>query len=145
MPQTHEKAVVVWVPPHQRPGNRNEFEEKLKLAKQAEAAARAALAKAKERHAEILSTSAELVLVHLRKYLRLAQSEDFANAIGPLEPSVILKLAEFVSKNHRLDTGQATENVAHALTPALDFSRLTQEERDQWRSLRLKVSTGGEQ
>ena len=55
---------------------------------------------------------------------------------------IILKLAEFVSKNYRLDTGQATENIAHAIGPSLDFSKLSQTERDQWRALAVKGGGG---
>lgn len=134
MPPT-SREVIVWKPPHLR----DDHVDTLAEAKKAEAAARLAIAQTRMQHAEMLATGVKLVLTQLQKYLRLAESEDFANAIGPLEPGIILKLAEFVSKNYRLDTGQATENIAHAIAPTMDFSKLSQEERDQWRALAVKV------
>ena len=105
----------------------------------AEAAARLAIAQAKESHATMQRVGIELVVKTLQKWLRLAEHPDFENAVGPLEPSAILKLAELVTKNFRLDTGQATENVAHQIRPLVDFSKFTQEERDRWRELAIKA------
>ncbi len=135
------KAVEVWQPPHLRgdAGADHAREAKMRVAREAEAAARLAVAKAKEMHAEMLSTGTELVLTQLKKYLRLSESPDFANAIGPLDPATILKMAEFVSKNYRLDNGQSTENIAHVIAPSVDFSVLTQEERDKWREMATRI------
>lgn len=131
------RAVVLWRQPEQP-----EHERKLAEARKAEADARLALAESRRKHAEMLQVGTDLVLNQLRKYMRLAESPDFEHAVGPLEPAVVLKLAEFVSKNYRLDTGQATENVAHAIAPSIDFSKLTQEERDAWRALAVKGGGG---
>ena len=133
------KAVVLW----KRPPEVEEYEHKMRAVKRAEADMRLAVAETRRKHAEMLRTGTDLVLSQLQKYLRLAESPDFENAVGPLEPSVILKLAEFVAKNYRLDTGQATENIAHAVGPSIDFSKLTQAERDLWRSLAVKGGGGG--
>ncbi len=132
-------AVIVW----KRPPEVEEHERKMAAAKVAEADARLAVAETRKKHAEMLQVGTDLVLNQLRKYLALAESPDFANAVGPVDPKVVLKLAEFVSKNYRLDTGQATENVAHAIGPSLDFSKLSQAERDAWRELAMKAGSGG--
>lgn len=139
------RDIVPWVPPHERPEAVAERAgtEKLSLAREAEAAARLAIAKARSMHAEMLSTGTELVLTQLKKYLRLAEAPDFQNSIGPLDPATILKMAEFVSKNYRLDTGQATENIAHAIAPTIAFDKMTQEQRDQWR--KLAAEFGGDE
>lgn len=128
------RAPVLW----RKPPEVEEHERRLVEARDAEAAARLAVAEARRKHAEVQVVGVDLVLSELKKYLRLSQSDDFQNAVGPLEPAVILKMAEFVSKNHRLDSGQATENIAHAIGPSIDFSKLTQEERDAWRALAIK-------
>lgn len=140
MPVPEHRSVVVWTPPNERPEviEKRAHEEKLKKAREAEAAARLALAQAKEMQAGILAAGAKLVLSQLEKYIRLSESPDFENTVGPLEPETILKLAEMVFKNHRLETGQATENVAVAIGASIDFSKLSQEQRDQWRDLYLK-------
>ncbi len=134
------RQVVVWVPPHQRPEAVAERarNEKIAEAKAREADARLAIAKTREKHAEIQATGFELVLSQFKKWLAQSQHPDFADSSGPIEPGIVLKIAEFVSKNYRLDSGQATENIAHAIGPALDFSRMTQDERDKWRELVLK-------
>lgn len=141
------REIVVWVPPHMR-GDVAEAEkakeDALRKARQAEADARLAVARTKELNAKIQETGAELVLDQLKKYLKLANHADFANSTGPLDPAIILKLAEFVAKYHRLDTGQATENVAHTIGPSVDFGKLTQEERDTWKRLALKGGGTGE-
>jgi hypothetical protein len=129
-----ERAISLW----RKAPEVEEHERKLAAARDAEALARMAIAEVRRKHAEVGLVGIDLVLNELKKYLRLSQSEDFANTVGPLEPAVILKLAEFVSKNHRLDSGQATENIAHAIGPAMDFSKLTQAERDAWRELATK-------
>ena len=128
------RAVILW--------QKTPDEERLDRAKSAEVAARYAAAEARKKHAEMLQVGLDLVLSQLSKYLAMAQSPDFAMSIGPVDPPFILKLAEFISKNHRLDNGQATENIAHALAPSIDFSRLTQEERDAWRLLAVKGGAG---
>jgi hypothetical protein len=140
MPAEASTAVVLW----RKPPEIEEHERKMLEARKAEADARLAIAESRRKHAEMLQTGTDLVLSQLRKYLKLAQSPDFENAIGPIDPATVLKLAEFVSKNYRLDTGQATENIAHAIGPGLDFSKLTQEERDQWRALAMKGQGSGQ-
>ena len=140
------RQVVVWVPPAQRPEAVAERARKAQIAEaQArEAAARLAVAKTREKHAEIQAAGFELVLSQFKKWLEQSQHPDFANSNGPVEPAIVLKIAEFVSKNYRLDSGQATENIAHALTPSIDFSRMSQEERDMWRALALKGGASDE-
>ena len=132
------RALTLW----RKPAGVEEHERKMLAAKTAEADARLAIAEWRKKHAEMLQTGTDLVLNQLRKYLKLAELPEFSNATGPVEPSIILKLAEFVSKNYRLDTGQATENIAHAIGPSLDFSKLSQTERDQWRALAVKGGGG---
>jgi hypothetical protein len=144
-PTPDDRAIVPWLPPHQRPEAVSEraAAAKLALAREAEAAARLAVAKARQMHAEMLSVGTELVLTQLQKYLTISQGKDFENSIGPLDPATILKMAEFVSKNYRLDTGQATENIAHAIAPTIAFEKMTQEQREQWR--KLAVEFGGDE
>jgi hypothetical protein len=125
-----------------KPPEVEEYDRKLLEARKAEMDARLAVAESRRKHAEVQVVGTDLVLNELKKYLRLSQSDDFQGAIGPLEPAVILKMAEFVSKNHRLDNGQATENVAHTIGPSIDFSKLTQEERDAWKALAEKGGGG---
>jgi hypothetical protein len=134
-------SIVRWVPPGERPEALEEKARKAHRAQmlEAEAAARLAVAQARESHATMQKVGIELVVKTLQKWLRLAEHPDFENAVGPLEPSAILKLAELVTKNFRLDTGQATENVAHQIRPLVDFSKFTQEERDRWRELAIKA------
>lgn len=135
-----KRALILW----KKPPEVEEHERKMAAAKRAEADARLAIAESRRKHAEMLQTGTDLVLSQLKKYLRISESEDFANAVGPIEPGVILKIAEFVSKNYRLDTGQATENIAHAIGPSIDFSKLSQSERDAWRALAVKGGGGGD-
>jgi hypothetical protein len=134
------KAVTLW----RRPPEVEEHERRLLEARTAESAARLAIALARQKHAEVQQVGTDLVLNELQKYLRLSQHPDFANAIGPLDPKLILKMAEFVNKNFRLDNGQATENIAHAIRPSIDFSKFTQEERDAWKALAVKGGGGGQ-
>jgi hypothetical protein len=75
----------------------------------------------------------------MEKYLRMSQDPDFANTIAPLSPDMVLKLAEWASKEDRLDLGKSTENIAHTVESRVDFSRLTQQERDAWRGLAIKA------
>jgi hypothetical protein len=111
------RELVVWRPPAERPEviEQRAAEKKRSEAVTAETAARLAQAKLREQTAEMLSVGATLVVSQLRKYLRISESPDFENSVGPIEPAIILKLAEFVNKNNRLDSGQATENIAHAV------------------------------
>lgn len=132
------KAVVLW----RKPPEVEEQERQLVEARIAEGAARLAKAESRRKHAEVQAVATDLVLNELKKYLRLSQDPDFQKAVGPLDPKLILKMAEFVGKNFRLDNGQATENIAHAISSSVDFSKLTQEERDQWRALALKGGGG---
>jgi hypothetical protein len=133
------KAIQLW----RRPPEVEEQEAKLLAARQAEADARLAIAQSRRKNAEVNQVGTDLVLNELRKYLRLSQHPDFANTVGPLDPKIILKMAEFVSKNYRLDNGQATENIAHAIAPCVDFGKLTQAERDLWRELAMKGGGSG--
>lgn len=144
-PTQESRQLVVWKPPHEQPGAVEAREAKARLdnARAQELEARTAIAKVKIQQAEVVAVGTALVLNELQKYLRMAQSPDFAQTVGPLDPAVILKIAEFVSKTHRLDTGQATENIAHAVRSSVDFSKLTQEERDAWRALAIKGGAEG--
>ncbi len=134
------REVIVWQPPRDRPEGiaQAAHEAKLAKARAAEMAAREALAMARIKMQNARGVIADLVLREMQKYLRMSELPDFANTTGPLTPELILKLAEWVSKEDRLDTGKSTENIAHTIGPSLDFSRLTQEERDAWRALALK-------
>lgn len=140
------REIVRWVPPHERPEAVAERARKAKglEVKDAEADARLAAAEARETHYRMMSTGRKFVLGQFEKWQRLAEGEDFQDSIGPVEPSVLLKLAEVVSKDYRLSTGQATENIAHAVAPRIDFSKMTQEERDMWRKLAIKGGAGEE-
>ena len=140
MPPPSSKAVVLW----HRPPEVEEHERKMLEARSAEASARLAIAVARQKHAEVQQVGTDLVLNELQKYLRLSQHPDFAGTVGPLDPKMILKMAEFVNKNFRLDNGQATENIAHAIRPSIDFSKFTQEERDAWKALAVKGGGGGQ-
>ncbi len=133
-------SVVVWVPPNQRPDFLAEQKRKadLKRAQAAEIEAREEAAKAKAMHTRMMSVGRELVLTHLEKLLRLSQSPDFQDSQGPVEMKDLIKLAEVVAKDHRLVTGQSTENIAHAVRASVDFARMTDEERAEWRRLAMK-------
>jgi len=132
--------VVVWVPPHQQPDFLAEQKRKaeLKRAQAAEVEAREAAAHAKTQHAKMMSVGRELVLTQLEKLLKMSQSPDFAESVGPVELKDLIKLAEVVAKDHRLVTGQSTENIAHAVRASVDFARMTDEERAEWRRLAMK-------
>jgi hypothetical protein len=134
------KALIRWIAPQERPEvvAERDRQEKLALAKRLEADTRLAQARTRAEHARMMATAQALVLSQLEKLQSLAASPDFANSPGPLEPKDLIKLVEFVSKDFRLSTGQATEHVAMAIGPSIDFGKLTQEERDAWRALALK-------
>jgi hypothetical protein len=134
------RAVQVWVPPSERPEALQETARKAEVAKvrAAELAARAAVAARRQRQADIHEAGEKLVLHHLQKLQRLSEHEDFKNAPGPVDLKDIIKLAELVGKDFRLDTGQSTENIAHAVSATIDFAKMSQEERDQWRALAIK-------
>lgn len=142
------REITLWVPPNQRPeavaeqARKEAAHAKALAAKDAEVEARLAVAQARERHARIMTTGQELVLTQLEKLLRLARNPDFADTPGPFEMKDLIKLADLVSKDHRLSTGQATEHIAHVVGPSVDFSKLTQEERDEWRRLAMKGGGG---
>lgn len=140
MASTSERSVVVWVPPHERPDFIAEQRRKadLKRAQSAEIEAREEAAKAKTMHMRMMSTGRELVLTHLEKLLRMSQLPDFQSSVGPVDLKDLIKLAEVVAKDHRLVTGQATENIAHAVRASVDFARMTDEERAEWRRLAMK-------
>ena len=96
-------------------------------------------------HNKGVATAAELILGVFQKLLRLSQSPDFQNCVGPVDTKVLLKLADWVSTNLRLMTGSSTKNVAHVHTvdpqaPGVDFAKLTQAERDQWKNLAAKAA-----
>lgn len=116
-------------------------------AKEVEAETRLVVAttenRAAQRQAEILDVAQQLILDQLQKYLKLSQSPDFKDAIGPVDPKVILKLAEFAAKYTRLDNNQSTENVAHQVRTTVDFSKLSQEDRNLYRELALKAGVEG--
>ena len=130
------RAVVLW----RKPPEEEEYDRKMFAARTAEVEARAAKAELLRHYAELKRVGVDLVLSQFQKWLAMSLSPDFQNSVGPIDPATVMKIAEFVSKEQRLDTGQATENIAHAIatSPSLDFSKLTQKERDQWRALALK-------
>jgi len=126
--------IVVWRPPHeQAPAPKAE-------AQAAEADARLALARLRLKHVQVQDLGTQIVLRSFQQILRQLDDPDFAATAGPLAVEQVLKLAEFVTKNFRLDHGQATENIAHTVSPSIDFSRMTQAERDEWRRLYSKGS-----
>jgi len=136
---TPPRAVILW----RKPPEVEEHEKRLADARDAEAATRLAVAEKRRKHAELDATTTDLVLNEVRKYLRLSQSPDFENTVGPLDPTLIMKMAEFINKNHRLDSGQTTENIAATIGPSVDFTKFTQAERDAWRELAIKGGGGG--
>jgi hypothetical protein len=136
------RAIEVWVPPHERPDALRDAAQRAEVARtrQAELAARTAIAERRARQARIHESAEKLVLTQLDKLLRLSEHADYANSPGPIELKDLIKLAEMAGKDYRLDTGQSTANVAHAIGSSMDFSRMTQAERDTWRAL---VAKGG--
>jgi hypothetical protein len=138
-------AIIPWVPPHLRPEalEAQAKKDKRNEAMAAQTAAMRAMAEAQEKQARMMSVGRDLVLNELNKCLRMANTDDFKDAIGPVPMRDIIKLAEIVSKDHRLSTGQSTENIAHVVGPSIDFSKLSQEERDAWRALAIKGGGGG--
>jgi hypothetical protein len=105
--------------------------------RQAEQEARLAVAKAKAAHYGMMQAGRDLVRHELEKLLVRARSADFADApVADLKD--LIKLAEVTGKDFRLANGLATENIAHALTPSIDFAKMTQAERDEWRRLAIK-------
>lgn len=132
------RAVVLW-----RPREVPADERQARETRKAEYDARLAVAEQRRKQAELVQVGIDLVLSQFKKWLTLAGDPDFANAVGPLEPAIVMKIAEFVTKEHRLDTGQATENIAHAIRPSIDFSKLTQEERNRWKELAEKARAAG--
>jgi hypothetical protein len=138
------RSVEVWVPPQERPDAIKEALRQAEIAKvrAAELSARAAVAARRARQANIHEAGEKLVLGQLQKLLRLAESPDYENSPGPVDLKDLIKLAEMCGKDYRLDTGQATQNIAHAIGPSIDFSKMTQAQRDMWRE--LAVLGGGE-
>lgn len=145
------RAVVPWVPPKER----REVKEAEVRAQQQTAlqdqrtAAEIRVAEAREAHARAQTAAMKLIAKTLERWLALSEDPDFASGLGPLDPNVLLKLAEWATKNHRLDNGQSTENVQHAVSGAVnhvmrrpDFSKLTQEQRNQWRELAVLAGAG---
>jgi hypothetical protein len=140
MSAARSREIVVWIPPHERP---EYLEEQARKKRQIEARdeateARLAIAHDRKVHAQMMTRTRELVLHELEKLLRLAQQEDFRNAIGPVAVADLIKLAEMSAKDYRLSAGLSTENIAAIVAPSVDFSKMTQEERDLWRRLALK-------
>jgi hypothetical protein len=134
------RAIEVWQAPQSRPEALAEAARKAEVARvrQAELTARTAIAERRTRQAKIHEASEKLVLTQLEKLLRLSESPDYKDSPGPVELKDLIKLAELAGKDFRLDTGQATENVAMAIGPSVDFSKMTQDERDEWRRLAIK-------
>ena len=141
MPSDPSKAVILWVPPDQRPEVQAERARKAKELEARDAATDARLAKARdaELHAKLMTRSREFVLSQIDKWAALAADPDYAKSIGPIEPAILLKLLELAAKDWRLSTGQATENLAHVVVTSADFGKLSQEERDRWRELAIKA------
>jgi hypothetical protein len=140
------RQIVVWRPPSESPEaiERREHEAKLLRARKAEVEARERAAAAQIKLTGAREIVADLVTRELKKWLEMSGAPEFAAAVGPLSPETILRLAEWVSKENRLDGGKATENIAHLVRPAIDFSKLTQEERNAWRALAIKGGTPNE-
>ena len=137
-PDPTPTSIILW----KKPPEAAEHDRKVAATRAAEDDARLAMAEARKKQAELKHVGIDLVLTQFKKWLKLSAHPDFASAIGPIDPKVVLKIAEFVAKESRLDNGQATENIAHAIGPSLDFSKLSQAERDAWRELAMKA--GGE-
>jgi len=134
------REIVPWVPPDQRPEAAEARARKARadMAKDAQSAAALSQARAKDMHERMVAAGRELVATQLEKLLMLAQSPDFANSTGPVSVGDLIRLAALVSNDYRLSSGQSTANIAHHVTSAIDFSAMTQEERDTWRKLALK-------
>lgn len=133
------KTLVVWTPPEPPPQ-----EKRLAEVRDMELEARAKLAETRTLHLQMQDVGMRFVVSQLEKWLRMAEAPEFKDSVGPLDPKVVLKLAEFVSKNFRLDNGQATEHIATHVTKSVDFSKLSQEERNAWRALAVKAGADEE-
>jgi vacuolar-type H+-ATPase subunit E/Vma4 len=138
-------AVIRWQPPADRPEEiarraaKKAKDERLARMHEAQDEAKTALAEARVKTFKTRVTILTIVEREMEKYLRMSQDPDFANTIAPLSPDMVLKLAEWASKEDRLDLGKSTENIAHTVESRVDFSRLTQQERDAWRGLAIKA------
>ncbi len=131
-----------WIPPAERPAAKKKAALDETRAIVAIVETDAALARAQQAKdlVEIQSDALALVRAEVKKWLRLSESPDFANAIGPVEPAILLKLAELIMKYARVDAGMATENHAHAHAHTdVDFSKLTQDERNAWLAMAAKM------
>lgn len=135
------RAVIVWVPPDQRPEAQEKAARKAKdlEVKDAKQTAELARAVAAEEFHRLTAAARKLVVVQFEKLLKLAEDPDFGNAQGPLDVKDLIRLAALVANEHRLNHGLATANIAHAVTSQTDFSKFTQAERDMWRSLAVKA------
>lgn len=134
------REVVVWVPPRDTPEGMAKRAKDAKMAalREAQLEAQTRLAEAKIKLWQARGIIADLIHREMGKYLKMSEHPDFQNTVGPLSAELVMKLAEWISKEDRLDSGKATENLAVTVGPSLDFSRFTQEERDAWRELALK-------
>ena len=141
MSSAPSREIVVWQHPHERPEFREAQERKARELEARDAATDARLAQAKDRqlHVQMMTRTREFVLSQIEKWARMAASGDFENSVGPVDANVLLKLMELAAKDYRLSTGQATENIAHAVVTSADFSKFTQEERNRWRELAIKA------
>ena len=141
----HDTQVVVWRPPGDRPeviaerAAKKAKADRLARMHAAQDEARTALAEARVKMTRTKATVLSIIHREMEKYDRMAAEPDFANTVAPLSPEFILKLAEWVSKEERLDLGKATEHLAHTVESRVDFSKLTQEERNAWRNLAIKA------
>jgi hypothetical protein len=131
-----------WLPPQERPEAKKKKRLQETQALVAIVETDVALARAQQARdlVEIQSDALALVKSQIQKWLRLSDSPDFANTVGPIEPAILLKLAELVLKYARVDSGLATENHAHAHAHTdIDFSKLSQAERNAWLAMAEKM------
>lgn len=146
----HDTQVVVWRPPGERPeviaerAAKKAKADRLARMHAAQDEARTALAEARVKMTRTKATVLSIIHREMEKYDRMAADPDFANTVAPLSPEFILKLAAWVSTEDRLDLGQATQNIAHTVQSKVDFTKLTQEERNAWRNLAIKAGVTDE-
>lgn len=139
------REIIRWVPKADRPETKAEeaAEEKKRLVKSAQEEARLAKAEAETEHARMMAAGRKLVRTTLEKALELADHPDFRGVLGPLEMRDIIKLAELVAKDLRLANGQATENVAIAMSN-VDITVLSDKEQAAYRATLLKLGAKDE-
>ena len=104
--------------------------------------AKTEMAQARVEHARMLTAGRRVAAKALLQILELLDDPTWLKEQGPIGISAITKLMDSVNKEHRLNNGQATENIAHAIT-TLDpdrLSKMTPEERAVLRKGLLRAS-----